>query len=80
MEETNKVENVNEQQRSHLSSQATPGNIVLVNFQMIIWMDIANETPKKYSEFLENMTNFNLSSMKTVWKPILYQSFLSDTK
>jgi hypothetical protein len=47
---------------------------------MIIWMDIANETPKKYSEFLENMTNFNLSSMKTVWKPILYQSFLSDTK
>lgn len=65
------MENTDHRQKIK-TSRSAPDNVVIVNFQVIInGIDIANETLKKYSEFLESMTNFNLNAMKNVWNPFL---------
>jgi hypothetical protein len=65
------MENTDHRQKNK-TPRSAPDNVVIVNFQIIVnGIDIANETLKRYSEFLESMTNFNLNAMKNVWNPFL---------
>ena len=71
MEGIEKMENTDHRQKNKISRSA-PDNVVIVNFQVIVnGIDIANESLRRYSEFLESMTNFNLNAMKKVWNPFL---------
>jgi hypothetical protein len=43
---------------------------VIVNNQIIInGLDMANESLKVYSEFIENIIRFNVNMMKVAWNP-----------
>jgi hypothetical protein len=77
VEDADKIENLDHQQRPRLSRSGPENNVLIVNFQIIMinGMDVANETLRKYSEFLENVTKFNLNAMETVWNPFLPYPF-----
>ncbi len=75
MEKVEKIEEMDHTQKLN-SSRSAPDNVVIINFQIIInGIDVANETLKKYSEFMENLTKFNLNAMKGVWNPFLTNPF-----
>jgi hypothetical protein len=76
VDEADKIENLDQQQRSRPSQSGTENNVLIVNIQLnISGMDFANETLKKSSEFFENVTKFNLNVMKTLWNPFLPYTF-----
>jgi hypothetical protein len=76
VEDADKIETLDHQPRPRLSRSGPENNVVIVNFQIIInGMDVANEALRTYSEFLENVTKFNLNIMKTVWNPFLPYPF-----
>jgi hypothetical protein len=76
VEDADKIETLDHQQRPRLSRSGPENNVVIVNFQIIInGMDVANEALRTYSEFLENVTKFNLNIMKTIWNPFLPYPF-----
>ena len=76
VDEADKIENLDQQQRSRPSQSGTENNVLIVNIQINInGMDFANETLKKSNEFLENVTKFNLNAMKILWNPFLPYPF-----
>jgi hypothetical protein len=68
--EANQIENIDEQKRSqqqrHSFSRSAPDNIVIINNLTIIngGLDIANESLRMYTEFIENALKFNMNTMR----------------
>lgn len=76
VEGSDNMENLDKQHKPRTSQSGSDNNVIIINFQIIInGIDIANETLRKYSEFLENITTFNLNAMKTVSNPFLPYPF-----
>jgi len=75
MNEAGKLENLDKQLGSRPSrtpQSGTENNVLILHIQMNFnGMDFANETLKKYNEFFENVTRFNLNAMKALWNPLL---------
>ncbi|MDF0681207.1 MAG: hypothetical protein P0116_09605 [Candidatus Nitrosocosmicus sp.] len=65
------MENLDKQHKPRTSQSGSDNNVIIINFQIIInGIDITNETLRKYSEFLENITTFNLNAMKNCFESI----------
>jgi hypothetical protein len=71
MTEANQTENRDEQQPSqpHIFSRSAPDNIVIINNLTIIngGLDVANESLRMYTEFMENVIRFNMNAMRMTW-------------
>ncbi|MDQ4066199.1 MAG: hypothetical protein M3114_01270 [Thermoproteota archaeon] len=73
-EEANRIGNRDNQQPSqqqpqrHSFSRSAPENIVIINNLTIInGLDIANESIRMYTEFMENVKRFNMNAMSMAW-------------
>jgi hypothetical protein len=77
MTEGNQIENRDEQQpsqpqRHNSLSQSAPDNIVIINNLTIInGLDVANESLRRYTEFMENVIRLNMNAMRMAWNPFL---------
>ena len=77
MTEANQIENRDEQrpsqpQRHNNFSRSVPDNIVIINNLTIInGLDIANESLRRYTEFMEDVIRFNMNAMRMAWNPVL---------
>jgi hypothetical protein len=77
MTEANQIENGDEQQpsqpqRHNSFSRSAPDNIVIINNLTIInGLDIANESLRRYTEFMEDVIRFNMNAMRMAWNPVL---------
>jgi hypothetical protein len=74
MTEANQIENRDDQQPSqqpqrHSFSRSAPENIVIINNLTIIngLADVANESVRMYTEFMENIIRFNMNAMSMAW-------------
>jgi hypothetical protein len=74
MTEANQIENRDEQQisepqRHNNFSRSAPDNIVIINNLTIIngGLDVANESLRMYTEFMENVIKFNINAMRMAW-------------
>jgi hypothetical protein len=69
MTEANQIGNRDEQQpQRHSFSRPAPDNIVIINNLTIInGLDIAKESIRMYTEFMENVMRFNMDAMKMAW-------------
>jgi hypothetical protein len=76
-QEANQIENRDEQRppqpQRHSFSRSAPDNIVIINNLTIIngGLDVANESLKMYTEFMENVIRFNMNAMRVAWNPFL---------
>jgi hypothetical protein len=72
-EEANEIGNRDKQQllqqpQRHSFSRSALENIVIINNLTIInGLDVANESLRMYTEFMENVIRFNMNAMKMVW-------------